>query len=597
MRKVVYMFFSLFAMVITGGCREMECVEEIDSSHARNSIYLNLSLFLNDGSSTVSRATDEGEIPGTSEENEIHSLYMYIFNSESDNLVYRSNITNLKQSENEYSIKLDIDNIPDKVKIYLAANLTRQQAESIATPKSTYKTTATSYTRAINDFAPYEFMQQFGVEGITPRSIGIAMTGQAVSSRETEFNLHEYITPDNPLQLKVGLKRVVAKALLTVDAADNTSGKELSSGSLNGIDYAVIASSNENKGWVRIKDIYYFPNGTNKSLYWFEQKDADPNQDLSDYITSTETDSEIALNTAKYQEDFVYYNQTEQYKLYYAYYQAQKFDQETDKNNSYTAGMYFLENTFTIPDEYDSQLEAYKLALPMVTSISIALRYTPKEIYVEKGLYDRLESGTRMSASEKQEWENMKKKYTNGKPWEDKSWTGDVDAVIFKDEADAQFVLTMSLKLNNAYISSTEYGNQVTNGTYSGSKFPDNTFFAFTPETDTDESFLYHYYTYGARQKIENPIYYVPYVGGWAYYYTYLDGTDTNENPANLDGTDTNENRAKYSASQVTRNTYYILKLNKITRLGGSKTDPNNIQVNTTVVPWKKGGSLNVDLW
>ena len=350
--------------------------------------------------------------------------------------------------------------------------------------------------------------------------------------------------------------------------------------------YAVIASKNTNKGWVRISDIYYFPNGTNKSLYWFEQENhKDPNSDLTYYISSTESDTELALNTENYQKDFVYYNQAEQYKLYYAYYQAQKFDQETDKNNSYTAGMYFLENTFTIPDEYDSQLEAYKLALPMVTSISIALRYTPKEIYVEKGLYDQLESGTGMSASERQEWADMKTKYTNKEPWDDTSWS-DVGAVIFKDETDAQFVLTMSLKLNNAYISSTEYGNQVTNGTYSGSKFPDNTFFAFTPETNTDESFLYHYYTYGARQKIENPIYYVPYVGGWAYYYTYLDG----------DGTNTT-NKAVYSDSQVTRNTYYILKLNKITRLGGSKSDPNNIQVNTTVVPWKKGGRLDVDLW
>lgn len=586
MRKVVYMFFSLFAMVITGGCREMECVEEIDSSHARNSIYLNLSLLVSDGSSTVSRATDEGQIAGTDEENEIHSLYMYIFNSESDNLVYRSNITNLIQTKNEYSIKLDIDNIPDKVKIYLAANLTREQVESIINTKSSYKTTATSYTKAINEFAPYEFMPQFGVTGISPRSIGIAMTGQAVSSTETEFNLHEYITPDNPLQLKVGLKRVVAKALLTVDAADNSSGNGPSIGSLDGVDYAVIASTNDNKGWVRISDIYYFPNGTNKSLYWFEQENnKDPNSDLTDYISSTGTDTELALNTENYQNDFVYYNQTEQYKLYYAYYQAKKFDVSIDNSNSYTEGMYFLENTFNIPESYNTQLANYKLALPMVTSISIALRYTPKEIYVEKGLYEKLDEGTGMSASERNTWNDMKGSYTEWKDFEDNLSSKQVKNIVFDNEAHAKFVLTMSLKLNKAYISSTDYANQVVEGTYSGTKFPDNTFFAFTPETGTDKSFLYHYYTYGARQKITNPILYVPYVGGWAYYYTYLDGTDTNKNPT------------EYSASQVTRNTYYILKLNTITRLGGSKTDPNNIQVNTTVVPWNKGGSLNVDLW
>lgn len=582
MKKVIYAFLSCFALLLTGGCQEQNCVEEIDTSHARNSLYLNLSLRVNDGSGAASRATDEDFILGTGDENTIHSLYIYLFNSETGALVYWADITNLYQADNTktYVIKLQDLNLPENVSIYLAANLTRQQAESITSPTASYKTNATSYTRAINEFAPYEFMPQFGVTGISKRDIGIAMTGQAVSGSDKVFDIHGYTSPDNPLALTVDLKRVVAKALLTVVPSDADGN------------YAVIASENKNKGWVRISDIYYFPNGTNKSLYWFEQEDnADPNPDLTKYISSAGTDAELSLNTENYQNDFVYYNQTEQYKLYYAYYQAQKFDQTTDDNNSYTAGMYFLENTFTIPEEetsgYKTQLESYKLALPMVTSISIALRYTPKEIYVEKGLYTQLENGQGMSANERQEWENMKKIYEGDwKNFEETTSTDEVKNIVFATEADAQFVLTMSLKLNNAYISSTEYGNQVTNGTYSGSKFPDNTFFAFTPETNTDESFLYHYYTYGARQKIENPIYYVPYVGGWAYYYTYLDG----------DGTNTT-NKAVYSDSQVTRNTYYILKLNKITRLGGSKSDPNNIQVNTTVVPWKKGGRLDVDLW
>lgn len=597
MKKVIYAFLSCFALLLTGGCREQDCVEEIDTSHANNSLYLNLSLRVNDGSGAVSRAAGD-EIPGTSDENAIHSLYIYLFNSSTNDLVYWADITNLYQSDDTktYVIKLQDISLPEGVSIYLAANLTLEQAESITSPKATYKTYATSYTRAINEFAPYEFMPRFGVAGISKRDIGIAMTGQAVSDSDKVFDIHGYTSPDNPLALTVDLKRVVAKALLTVDAADNSEGKELTVGSLDGVAYAVIASGNENKGWVRISDIYYFPNGTNKSLYWFEQADnQDPNSDLTPYISSKGTDAELALNTESYQKDFVYYNQSDQYKLYYAYYQAEKFDQTKDQNN-HTAGMYFLENTFAIPEEtsgYKTQLETYKLALPMVTSISIALRYTPKEIYVEKGLYEKLEKGEGMSASEREKWNTMKGKYQGNKPWDEATWTEgvSVSAVIFNDEADAQFVLTMSLKLNEAYISSTEYGNQVTNGTYSGSKFPDNTFFVFTPDTDTGEDFLYHYYTYGARQTIVNPIYYVPYVGGWAYYYTYLDGDSTDF------GEGTNSSKAEYSDSQVKRNTYYILKLNKITRLGGSKTDPNNIQVNTTVVPWTKGGRLDVDLW
>lgn len=596
MKKVIYAFLSCFALLLTGGCQEQNCVEETDTSHARNSLYLNLSLRVNDGSGAVSRAAGD-KIPGSADENEIHSLYLYLFNSANGDLVYWADITKLNQPdhENVYVIKLQDMDLSEKVSIYLAANLTPEQAAGITKPTATYTTKSTSYTKAINEFAPYAYTLIEMTE-ITPRDIGIAMTGRAVlktDETQKDFDIYQYTSPDTPLPLKVDLERVVAKALLTVAAATTDN---IAEGADKNEDYALIDSGNKNKGWVRISDIYYFPNGTNKSLYWFKQTDnnEDPNSDLTYYITSTEADTELALNTAKYQNDFVYYNQTDQYKLYYAYYQAKKFDESQNEANTYTDGMYFLENTFSTSDLTDghrNQLQTYKLALPMVTSISIALRYTPKEIYVEKGLYDILDSGTGMSASERQKWKNMKDKYAGNKPWDDTSWTADVGAVIFKDEADAQFVLTMSLKLNKAYISSTEYGNQVTNGTYSGSKFPDNTFFAFTPETDTDDKFLYHYYTYGARQNIVNPIYYVPYVGGWAYYYTYLDGDSTDF------GEGTNSSKAEYSDSQVKRNTYYILKLNKITRLGGSKTDPNNIQVNTTVVPWTKGGRLDVDLW
>ena len=298
-KKVIYAFLSCFALLLTGGCQEQNCVEETDTSHARNSLYLNLSLRVNDGSGAVSRATDEGTIPGTDkdeDENNIHSLYIYLFNSTTNALVYWTDITNLYQADNTktYVIKLQDLNLPENVSIYLAANLTRQQAESIKSPTASYKTTATSYTRAINEFAPYEFMPQFGVTGISKRDIGIAMTGRAVlktDETQKDFDIYQYTSPDTPLPLKVDLERVVAKALLTVAAATTDN---IAEGADKNEDYALIDSGNKNKGWVRISDIYYFPNGTNKSLYWFKQTDnnEDPNSDLTYYITSTEADTE-----------------------------------------------------------------------------------------------------------------------------------------------------------------------------------------------------------------------------------------------------------------------------------------------------------------
>lgn len=116
MKKVIYAFLSCFALLLTGGCQEQDCVEEIDTSHARNSLYLNLSLRVNDGSGAVSRATDEGIILGTDEENAIHSLYIYLFNSSTNDLVYWADITNLYQSDDTktYVIKLQDINLPER---------------------------------------------------------------------------------------------------------------------------------------------------------------------------------------------------------------------------------------------------------------------------------------------------------------------------------------------------------------------------------------------------------------------------------------------------------------------------------------------------
>lgn len=131
MKKVIYAFLSCFVLLLTGGCREQDCVEEIDTSHANNSLYLNLSLRVNDGSGAVSRATGD-EISGTSDENAIHSLYIYLFNSTNNTstnntLVYWADITNFYQADDKKTdvIKLQDINLPEQVSIYLAANLTR----------------------------------------------------------------------------------------------------------------------------------------------------------------------------------------------------------------------------------------------------------------------------------------------------------------------------------------------------------------------------------------------------------------------------------------------------------------------------------------
>lgn len=565
-------------------------MDEYVASYAEETLYLNLNVSLGTGKESA-RSTDE-TATATEEESKIHSLQIFLFDAETEEMLYSANITDMKKegTNASYLVRVNVA-LPRTVKIFLAANLTEEQVNGITDMKAVYTSKQPTYTRAINEFAPYSYVLNMP-EGVR-RTNGIAMTGQACQHTANgaleDIYIDKNTTEDNPLKISVSLKRVVAKALLTVDSAPDDYRP---AGSVEGVAYAKINSTEDRKaksGWIRLDNVYYFPNGTNRTLYWFEQQDnEDPNSSL-DYFISSNPGDDISLYTERYKEHFVYYNLVDQYKYYYAYSKAVA----TRSSGEYTEGMYFLENTFSDETKYQADLEKYSLSLPMVTSIVIAAKFTPKEVYVEKGLYTALEQGYRMSEAEKNLWAEMKNSgmYDGWADFErDQTGTDKTFMLTLRNEEDTEFVLTMSLKLmGKDYISPEEYGNQVIDGTYDGNKFPDNTFFAYTPvesdgaETDIN---LYHYYTYGARRMLDNAIIFVPYIGSWTYYYTYIDGTGNSVG-----------NRASYADSKVLRNNYYVITLKQITRLGGSKTDPSRIQVNTAIEPWKLGGSLNVDLW
>ena len=77
----------------------------------------------------------------------------------------------------------------------------------------------------------------------------------------------------------------------------------------------------------------------------------------------------------------------------------------------------------------------------------------------------------------------------------------------------------------------------------------------------------------------------MPHIGGWGYYYTYLDEFGA-----------PHEGRTPYTASQVTRNTYYLITVEKFGVPGGSTSRPEYIRVNTEPVVWDYEGKGDIDL-
>ncbi len=127
-------------------------------------------------------------------------------------------------------------------------------------------------------------------------------------------------------------------------------------------------------------------------------------------------------------------------------------------------------------------------------------------------------------------------------------------------------------------------------------KYPKNTYYVYDTQydgvssaSDTDWNRKYVYLVAGAvafasGDNIGIKLHSVPHVGGWGYYYTYIDNDKTGVNDVS------------FTSSQVTRNTYYIITVNNFGTPGGTITDPEYIKVNTDPVNWDYAGKGDIYL-
>lgn len=532
-----------------------------------------------------------------------------------------------------------------KLHIYAAVNLTDKMREQFIlkqAPDVSMSVTSDKYEKVINEFVPDSdgSQEKLGESGIPmtgqfriiPENNGGGGTNDALYTIDVvdEKGLKE-TTPENPLTVTADIARIVAKIhvlaktdeqhtdYVNAEASEYTPAGETDDPYANWI------------GWIRLTDVRYMPNGINKSTYFFPQqtdneKWRDLNMNLGDYtFAGMELDRSNTPNWAK---DFCFYNGLALHKenitenSHFAQAEAYKrsqYDNTVNGNNTdnrYTRGMYCPENYFDTPTDASlaAKLSNYEEAIPMVTHVSVAAKLTPKSIVLLANYKDKMDEFVKYYKEKKddfykaydltendftdkdvEEWQKMTKEndgtYSNQFTGDNNLYRNTYRIIQTESQADAAALLNWSMMANKLWSQNAE--------DFENGRYPAGTFYVYDTKydkgpiaaqadaNDIDWKQQYLYLSAGAVAKAtgENAnikTYSVPHLGGWGYYYTYLD--ESNE-------------YVPYTDSQVTRNTYYLITIGNFGTPGGTITRPEYIKVNTTPVGWDYTGKGEINLY
>ena len=634
-----HIMMLLVAWLALSGCADVLQEDSGTQKSSHGDAYIDLSLSVVGSESGNKRAgnvlTGNEVSTGTDEENKIHSLFLIMLDvddeaeGEKDYPVIRA-IAPMQSGEKQ---TIAFKNVrAGKKHLFLAANLTQEQVNRFNSEMATLKTKGTDYEEMINELVP----ESNGFS--TKVDQGILMTGQGrdATSSSVDLTLTKKNTIDNPLQVKVDMTRAVAKVLVLA--------KPMEEGSTTYEDYAQVEGSLSASdgiaklkfGWIPIQDIRFSPNTVNRSLYFVGQKDntkqkdntnKQTGKDLNMYVGPYLKKDQFDANSFSYDKsacnrDFVGYDSKELHdrNVRGLMMQASKYDDskmQANQNNGvnrYTSGMYMTENFFsTEKGGTDGTVDSLSLvnsesAIPFITTVTIAARIIPTCLMVEDNFYETMQVYCNA-------WENEgEAQFENNYPgivfdktdydrWqkikENKSynWKTDISTtsangcylVRFSNNAnykdgisDCEYVMERSLKNNKMWSSNEDE--------YMDDKYPSGTYFYYDFDSKTTslaDQLDCKYLTAGAYFKTENKVIKggsVPYSGGWGYYYTYIDENNTGNN------------KIAASDSQVTRNHYYLITVNKFTKPGNTITDPSYIRCNTQTVNWIYAGRGNVSL-
>lgn len=642
-------------MMLFAGCSDDVLREDLpEEEKPAGNVYIRLQMNLNSdgpaGSRAASRAGEDStdpETPGKGNENAVNTVDILVFDAPTDKLtdVVFLDKTQIGQITSDDGIVVPIfAKQGQKVKIYAAVNMTAAMRQFFTLGSTgtdfSLSSTGNSYWDVINEFVPGSNGKQTTLE--TNDNGCIPMTGQFKISDDKfegegsdEITISkEHISKDNPLYVKAGVSRIVAK----VHVLAKTIPFKISSG--EEVEYAIASSTTPTEqeltkkdyskwiGWIRLDNVRYILNGTNKSTYIFPQTNGtegqypwkDKNMDLASYRNGR--------MFSNYENDFMFYDGMSLHRENISptshFAQAEKYVEENTWNNTvngsdnadrYTAGLYCLENYFDTPtaNSDDDIFYATRVdAIPMITHVSIAAKLTPRSIVVRKDYKERMDVFVKayeanpddfrkkyglgtddFTKEDATRWETLSKRYSESKDgdyFKDNKFEYRTEFRIIKtvSEADAADLINWSLMINNLWSGD--------NADFENGKYPASTFYVYDTHYDGEQAAeatwnqRYLYLTAGAvnaatNANIKIKTYSVPHIGGWGYYYTYLDQLKQTDN-----------GKTPYTASQVTRNTYYLVTVGNFGFPGGTVTRPEYIKVNTMPVGWDYSGRGDINL-
>lgn len=656
---------SLAAVCLPGCSRddldeELPAVEEPAEEPSVGDAYIRFRMNLRSGMPAGTRAGEAGDaaggagavadsLPGSSREDAINTLDLFVFDAETEAGTLFSHVslgkTQIASIANSKQVITPVSVIKGKkVRIYAVANLPEAKRQlfvpNMTGPKIYFMSTQDDYWKVIDEFVPGCAGKQ---ELLESSGGAIPMTGlfkTADGSSELVFT-EKHMSEPTALNVTADLTRIVAKIHVL---AKTTEEYTLSNGEK--VRY-VVAEDNEDQnaaglaestedftnwlGWIRLENVRYMPNGTNKSTYLFPQvhsaaadKLMDRNMSLDDYIVGGQ------FNAPKWSRDYSFYNVLALHRenisagrlaRVEAYDADRMQDPVPNGKTPYTRGMYCLENYFDEPtneenrglfERFEGKKGTSSDAIPMVTSVSIAAKLTPRYIVVLADYLDRMDAFVKEFSNAPDEfrakyglirsdfteedvklWRMFKEeRYKDDFTGEATLYRNKVFRIIkTKTEKDAAAIINWSLMCNELW-SGSDFDFE--NGKYPAATFyVYDTNYDFSQSLDTEWKQRYLYLTAGAvaAAKDENvriKTYSVPHLGGWGYYFTYLNQQGAANDPET--------GRTPFTASQVTRNTYYLITVGNFGVPGGTITRPEYIKVNTMPVGWDYKGKGDINL-
>lgn len=632
---------SLAATMLFAACSDDDILREDlpdGTEELAGDIYIRFRLNLsNDGipgrASALSRADGNVEpadtTPGTDRENAITSVDILVYDHDTDVLC---DIVTLNKTEDLDAIKGGTGVVVPiyvrdrhKVRVYAAVNLTDRMRRRFAIGQTGNAASISSgfndYQSVINEFVPGSNGHQLLLEDSKG---SIPMTGQFLVSPTGEpvinINPKAHNTKETALPVTAYVSRIVAKVHVLVENAAGHDGyakaEDRSATPDDKDEYATWM------GWIRLENVRYMPNGVNKSSFIFPQPNTaggqypwrDLNMDLTSYNTSGGIDAVLCAN------DFVYYDGMGMYKETIADGHLANAEKYIEKRmnattggeadgDRYTQGMYCPENYFNPlgPGVDDGFIKQYGDLVPMITHLSIAAKLTPRSLVVVKNYVEEMNKLVNefednpekfyknhviakedFDESDVECWNDIKTNIFDKDP--DNIYRDEFRIITADSQDHADYIIKWSLIFNGKWINDPEHDG-------ADGKYPPSTFFVYDTHFDGEQASeatwtqRYLYLTAGAvagatnekNKKIKT--YSVPHIGGWGYYYTYLDQLGL-----------TDKGSTPYAASQVTRNTYYLVTVGNFGVPGGTTTHPSYIKVNTQSVAWDYVARGDIDL-